>query len=305
MGSRVKKSLDRADSPVVAWPFKNRPATRRSRLFRLLTSVALGLLLCVPLYVGLAKSGVIRSPFFPRAEGDVALARSERPGMRVLFVGNSFTYYNEMPATVARLAKADQGAPPLFVVEYTAPRWSLEDASTNDGLTKLIHDVPWDVVVLQDSSWTLSDPSARVRSTFPAARLLDREIRTAGAKTALFLTWGWKNGDPTVDGDSYEAMQARLTEGYEELASELGAGVAPVGPAWAEALGREPALNLWKAGGGHPNEKGSYLASCVFYGFLTGRDPTQSAYVADLNPELARFLQRVAADVLRSYHVRN
>jgi hypothetical protein len=46
----------------------------------------------VPLYVGLAKSGIIRSPFFPRAEGDLALAKSDRAGLRVLFVGNSFTW---------------------------------------------------------------------------------------------------------------------------------------------------------------------------------------------------------------------
>jgi hypothetical protein len=62
---------------------------------RLVACVCAGLLLTVPLYVGLARSGIIRSPFFPRAEGDLGLAKSDRPGLRVLFVGNSFTYSNE------------------------------------------------------------------------------------------------------------------------------------------------------------------------------------------------------------------
>jgi hypothetical protein len=75
----------------------------------------------VPFYVGLAKSGIIRSPFFPSAEGDLALAKSDRPGLRVLFFGNSFTYYNEMPAMVHELAAQDHGARPLYSVEYTAP----------------------------------------------------------------------------------------------------------------------------------------------------------------------------------------
>jgi len=303
MRSPVKKTLDRADAVAVAWPLRKRPRTRRARLLRVLSCIAVGLLLTIPLYVGLAKSGIIRSPFFPRAEGDIALARSDRPGLRVLFVGNSFTYYNEMPAMVGRLAKADPGAPPLYVVEYTAPNWSLEEAADNDGLIDFIGSAQWDYVVLQDVSWGLSDPGFRYRVTFPAARLLNREIQLDRARTVLFLTWGWKKGDPRLRSDSFDAMQARLTEGYEELGAELGARVAPVGPAWAEALRREPGLDLWKIGGGHPNEKGSYLAACLFYGFLTGRAPTGSRYIGDLDPRLAHFLQAVAADVLETYGI--
>jgi hypothetical protein len=286
----------------MAWPLQKRPASRRARILRLLACVALGLLVTVPLYVGLAKSGVIRSPFFPRADGDLALARSDRAGLRVLFVGNSFTYYNEMPSMVHRLAESDPGAPPLFVVEYTAPNWSLKEASTNGGLEELVGDVPWDFVVLQDVSWALSYPSFRERETYPAARILNREIQVARAKTVLFLTWGYKNGDPTWPGDSFDAMQARLTEGYEELAGELRAEVAPVGPAWAEAVRRRPGLDLWKRGGGHPNRLGSYLAACVFYGTLTGQDPSRSTFTGGLDPADAHFLQEVAADVVAGMH---
>ncbi|HEY3069269.1 MAG TPA: hypothetical protein VGJ34_03050 [Gaiellaceae bacterium] len=260
--------------------------------------MALGLLLTVPLYVGLAKSGVIRSPFFPRADGDLALARSDRAGLRVLFVGNSFTYYNEMPSMVHRLAESDPGAPPLFVVEYTAPNWSLKKASTNGGLLNLIGEVRWDSVVLQERSWALSSPDYGERETYPAALLLSREIRVAGAETVFFLTWGYKHGDPTRPGDSFDAMQVRLSSGYEDLVAALDARVAPVGPAWAEALRRRPGLELWTHGGGHPNKLGSYLAACVFYGTLTGQDPSRSTFTGGLDPADAHFLQDVAADVV-------
>ena len=75
------------------------------RKLRLLACICIGLVLCVPIYVGLAKSGVIRSPFFPRVDGDLTLAKSDRPGLRVLFVGNSFTYYNGMPAMVHEVGR--------------------------------------------------------------------------------------------------------------------------------------------------------------------------------------------------------
>jgi hypothetical protein len=281
----------------VPWPLKKRAASRTARFFRLLACVAVGLLLTVPLYAGLAKSGLIRSPFFPRADGDLALARSDRSGLRVLFVGNSYTYYNEMPSLVHRLAEGDEGAPAVFSVEYTAPNWTLRRAAQDDGLTDLLEEVRWNVVVLQEQSQMLSfSPEGRRRYTSPYARALNREIAVAGGRTMFFLTWGYQVGDRrNVPGDTYDAMQARLTEGYLELAGELGAEVAPVGLAWAEALQRRPGLELWKSDGAHPSKIGSYLAACVFYAILTGRDPTESDFTGDLDAADAWFLQDVAA----------
>lgn len=262
--------------------------------------MAAGLLLTVPLYVGLAKSGLIRSPFFPRADGDLALARSDRAGLRVLFVGNSLTYYNEMPSLVRRLAEGDEGAPSVFSVEYTAPNWTLRRAAHDDGLAGLIEDVRWNVVVLQEQSQMLSfSPEWRRHYTSRYARALNREIALAGGRTMLFLTWGYEAGDRrNVPGDTYDGMQARLTDGYLELAGELGAEVAPVGSAWAEALQRRPGFELWKSDGRHPSKLGSYLAACVFHAILTGRDPTESDFTGGLDPADAWFLQDVAADAV-------
>jgi hypothetical protein len=284
----------------VAWPLKKRPVFRVARILRLLACVIVGLLLTVPLYVGLAKSGVIRSPFFPRVEGDLALARSEREGLRVLFVGNSFTYYNSMPSLVHRLAEADPEAPALFVVEYTAPNWTLREASSDDGLADLLEDIRWNVVVLQEQSQLLSFSAEwRHRETSPFVRVLDREIRVAGGRTMFFVTWGYREGDQrNWPGDTYAGMQARLTEGYHELAIEVGARVAPVGRAWAEALRRRPGLQLWSHDGRHPGRLGSYLAACVFYATLSGRDPSGSAFTAGLDEGDARLLQDVAGDVV-------
>jgi hypothetical protein len=92
-------------------------------------------------------------------------------------------------------------------------------------------------------------------------------------------------------------MQTRLAEGYRDLAAELGAEVASVGLAWAEALRRKPGLELWKRDGAHPSRSGSYLAVCVFYAVLSGRDPTKSTFTAGLDPAETRFLQDVASDV--------
>jgi hypothetical protein len=282
------------------------PKRRPSKLYgalRLLACICVGLLLAVPLYVGLAMSGVIRSPFLPRAEGDLALAKSDRPGLRVLFVGNSFTYYNEMPAMLHELAAHDDGGRPLFSVEYTAPNWTLRKAAANEGLEDLLHDVRWDVVVLQEQSQLLSlSEDWRRREVIPFVRALDRDIRVSGARTTFFLTWAYEQGDQrNWPGDSFEGMQARLLDGYSEAAGLLSADIVPVGLVWAQAHTDRPSLDLWKPDGHHPSRAGSYLTACVFYRELTGRDPLNSDYTGGLDREDAHFLQLVAGDVVDEY----
>jgi hypothetical protein len=272
------------------------------RTLSLLACAAAGIILGLTLYSGLVHIGLARSLLAPSLRGDIALARGDRPGLRVLFVGNSFTFENSLPALVHDLAADDPGARPIFSVEYAAPGWSLHQAAEDDGLTRLLQEVRWDVVVLQEKSWLLSLPADQWRrGTYPYARDLREKISASGARTLLFMTWGYALGDRwNQPHDTYAAMQARLATGYSRLGAELGAQVAPAGLAWAEALRREPGFDLWADDGKHPARRGSYLAACAFYAALTGRDPARSGFTAGLEPGQARFLQQVAENVHES-----
>src|SRR2546430_2079384 len=207
------------------------------RFIRLLACAGVGIVLGVSVYVGLVQSGLAPSPFDPLIRGDIALARSARPGLRVLFVGNSFTFRNGLAQMVHDLAVGDNGGPQLFAVEYAAPGWSFEAASKDDGLTRLLGDVRWNVVVLQEQSQLLSFTREEWQhETYPFARSLHDKITRGGARTLLFMTWGYEHGDGhNWPGDTFTGMQARLTRGYSELGAELPAAVAPAGLAWAEA----------------------------------------------------------------------
>ena len=272
------------------------------RTLRLLACAVAGIVLGLTAYSGLVHLGLARSLFAPTLRGDLGLARSDRPGLRVLFVGNSFTFENSLPALVHDLAAGDPGGKPIYSVEYAAPGWSLRQADKDGGLTKLLREIKWDVVVLQEKSWLLSFPEEQWRrSTYPFARDLHGKIAASGALTLLFMTWGYALGDRrTVPHDTYAEMQVRLAEGYSKLGAELGARVAPAGLAWAEALRRRPALDLWADDGRHPGRSGSYLAACVFYAALTGRDPARSRFTAGIDDRQARFLQQVAENLYES-----
>jgi hypothetical protein len=270
------------------------------RTLRLLACAVAGAVLGLTAYSGLVHIGVARSLLAPTLRGDIALARSDAPGVRVLFVGNSFTFKNSLPALVRDLAAGDRGAAPIYSVEYAAPGWSLRQAADDDGLADLLGDVHWDVVVLQEKSWLLSYPEDRWRhDTYPYAVRLKGQIDRHGARTLLFMTWGYMLGDRWAQPhDAYAAMQARLADGYSKLGLALGADVARAGLAWAEALRREPSLPLWADDGKHPSLLGSYLAACVFFELLSGRMPTGSAFTAGIDPDKARLLQHDAESVL-------
>jgi hypothetical protein len=288
--------------PAMARPTEERRSSWVGRLVRLSAVGVAGVVLGVSSYAGLVKGGLLPNPFGARITGDLELARSDRPGLRVLFVGNSLTAENAMPALVADLAAGDEGAQPIFAVQYAGPSWTLERAAGDDRLTALIRDVRWDVVVLQEHSRLASFGPYQREEMYPSARALDAKIASVGARTLLFMTWGYEDGAPIdAPGEDFAAMQARLAEGYSNLAADLSAAVAPVGLAWAEAQQRAPEIRLWASDGRHPSLSGSYLAACVFYAMVTGRDPAWSRFTAGLTRAEARFLQEVAVDVVAPY----
>jgi hypothetical protein len=252
-----------------------RRALRLGRAFLIVTA---GTCAGVSLYVGFIQAGVIQSPFAPVLQGDLEAARSDHPGVRVLFVGNSWTYYNAMPQTVQKLGAGDSGAPPVFAVSYTRPGWTLESASRDRRLVELIRDIPWNTVVLQEQTGRASSAiDRRSRNTDPYVRELQSRIEARGARTLLYMTWPYRDAS--------------------DLAGVLGLPVAPVGAALVEAYRRRPELALWSPDG-HPSRAGSFLAASVFYAALTKRDPTGSTFTAGLPEADARFLKAVAAKLV-------
>ncbi len=271
------------------------------RLLRLLACVPIGLAVAAVLILGAARLGLLSFATGPQISGELAQAESRQPGIRVLLVGNSFTYFNGMPQMVQGLADGDAGAPRMFVVSYTQGGATLQQLSAERGLTGLIARVPWREVVLQEQSQMLSLSAPEYdRFTLPYAQALQARIGAGGGRTLLEMTWGYRDGDrQNVPGDSYGAMQERLQQGYDALGRELGAPVAPVGLAWSEALTDRPGLDLW-ADGRHPNRAGSYLTACVLYAMLSGRNPVGDPYTGGLDAADARFYQGIAWSVARA-----
>jgi hypothetical protein len=209
------------------------------------------------------------------------LPTSTRP-LRVLFIGNSYTYFNNLPQMLAGLAKSAKPARTLETEMVVIGGATLKRLWDDGKAVAVIKSGGWDYVVLQEQSTLGIAPmvtgTAKIADPkvfHEYARLFDAEIKQAGARTIFYLTWAQQNAPET---------QAQLTAAYQAIASELKATLAPVGLAWEAALKKNPGLGLHSEDKRHPTPAGTYLAACVFYVTLYGQSPEGLASIITGQP---------------------
>lgn len=221
--------------------------------------------------------------------------RQPANGLRVLFIGNSLTYSQDLPSIVEALAQAGRQKP-LVHKAITAGGVDLRD-HWNRGVQKSLKKGEWDVVVLQQG------PSAS-REGRPLlieyVRLFATEIRRIGARPAVYMVWPSSDRRP-IDLD-------RSSESHQMAAEEADALLFPAGEAWRAAWRRDPDLAL-DTDGLHPNKTGAYLTALVIYQGLYGKSPIglpsqlklRSGGSVSIEPELAKMLQESAAEATEKF----
>ncbi len=214
------------------------------------------------------------------------------PKKSILFIGNSYTYVNDLPQTLVKLA--DSGGYEIVTGMSAPGGWTLRQHDTAEPALNKLKERQWDFVVLQEQSVVPAVENSRNNEMYPAVRSLNEKIKQAGASPILYLTWGRRGGMPEFGFSDFNSMQEQLTRGYLGIAQELGLRVAPVGEAWKAALAQRPGLDLWQGDGSHPTMTGTYLAACVFYAAIYAKSPEGLGYRADLPKETAQFLQTIA-----------
>jgi hypothetical protein len=222
------------------------------------------------------------------------------PGMdrcqHILFIGNSYTYVNDLPHVFASLSRS--GGHRVMTGMSAQGGWTLNDHLTSSATLDQLKSGKWEYVILQEQSEIPAIDQSRITSMYPAIRQFASKIYGLGATPMLFMTWAHLAGLPANGLPDYQSMQFEIDRGYLGIAQELHVPVAPVGYAWLIALGQDPQLELWQADGTHPAEQGTYLAACVFYGSIFQQSPVGLKYLDRLPPNVALELQAVATDIV-------
>lgn len=200
---------------------------------------------------------------------------------RILFIGNSLTYANDLPAMVATLARSV--GRPLVCESVAFPDFGLEEHWKSGEARKAIAAGRWDTVVLQQGP---SSQSASRVMLIDYTKRFDAEIKKAGARTALYMVWPAKQrrGDFEGSGQSYRAA-----------AQSVGATLLPVGDAWRAVMAADAKVPLYAADDFHPSGTGSYLAALVIYRHLTGQAAPATPVLGGALPH-ASLLQAMASN---------
>ena len=216
-----------------------------------------------------------------------ALLIAQPSPMRILFIGNSLTYSNDLPAMVCAMARS---AGRQATCESVAkPDYGLEE-HWNEREAREAISRGWDVVVLQQGPSAL--PESR-RLLINYTRRFDSEIKKAGARTALFMVWPSRARRGDFPG---------VSQSYAAAAKAVTGLLLPAGEAWRGAWAVDPSFPLYSPDGFHPSPMGSYLSALVIYEQIFAAAPPAVPVPASAQP-VADVLRRVAHDtVVASLH---
>ena len=222
----------------------------------------------------------------------------------VLFLGNSYTSFNNLPQLVSDIANS-MGDTVNF--DSNTPGGATFNAhSTNATTLSKISQNEWDFVVLQAQSQEPSfSPGQVANDVYPYAQILIDSIAQNSSCTEplFYMTWGRKYGDqqncvayPPIC--TYEGMQDRLRKSYLEMATTHNASASPVGIAWKNAMTLDSTIELYTTDNSHPSLLGSYLAACTFYSSIFKKSSVGSTSTAGIDSATAVFLQTVASSTV-------
>lgn len=166
--------------------------------------------------------------------------------LRILFIGNSHTYKHDLPERVAELARSAGYTCEVTMLAHGG--WYLASHVKEQQTRFNIAYGHYDYVVLQEHS----HPFDHVEDYFEAVRTLSAMAKEAGSKVVVYGTWARRDD---------EAAQEYMNQVNRQLASEVGAILAPVGESWWEYLRNRPDIDLYEEDGAHASAAGIRFAA--------------------------------------------
>ena len=172
--------------------------------------------------------------------------------LNVLFIGNSLTYVNDLPALVSEIAKMD--GVDLAYKTYALPNFAIEDHWAANTIQKGLKEDHYDFLIAQQGPSAQSQSQIMLRN---ASVMVANECRKTKTTFGLYMVW------PSADRSTPD--HDRCIESYTKAAKASNALLCPAALAWKLAWKNDPDLPLYGPDGFHPGIHGSVLAAMSIY----------------------------------------
>jgi hypothetical protein len=251
----------------------------------------------------LLSKSVYKSIYCPSNEGKPSklmtstVSGTPKQTVSILFIGNSFTYTNDLPAMLVQVASSDSTNTTQLEIQSVTRTGAHLANMWQEGISlKLLQSKHWDYVVLQENSCWICTRD-QVDETFSAINLWVWAVRNVSAKPVFFETWSDKAGSIqysdryVLGGQDPDKVQQSIHTNSANLAKSYHMDLVPVGDYWAYVRKQPKAPELYDGDNHHPRPAGTFLAAILFYRCFTGNMPTHVTYrPPDLTPEQAQLL---------------
>jgi hypothetical protein len=218
----------------------------------------------------------------------------------VLFIGNSFTFMNDMPIIFKNIALSK--GKNVHVDTVVEGGKDFKYHSNQAETYEKIKSRKWDYVIIQGHSNELAQPESKVdNNTFPYAKKIADSIKSNSNCTqlVLYMTWGYKNGNSKWSAIStYDSMQFRIKNQYLRFADLLNARISPVGEVWKLIKTNYSGINLYDPDNQHPSLEGSYLSACTHFASIFGESPLNNNALVPINDNVRQIVEYNASQVV-------
>lgn len=215
--------------------------------------------------------------------------------MNVLFIGNSYTYYHDMPTLLEKLCK--ENGQDVTVYSITKGGRKLEsyldpEDEITRALDKVLSENAFDICFIQEQSVL---PAAEFDTFIKGLNCVVDKVKGKARRLVLYATWGRQAGHPVLaeQGWTTASMTHLLTDAYSRAAKQVGADLSPVGENFLYVTEHYPDVNLYDADKTHPSYEGSCLAALTHYHTLFGAFPAHTASLALRDATLSAFRSAV------------
>lgn len=249
----------------------------------------------------------------------------------MLFIGNSFTYFYDMPQTVQEML--NETDPNIKIEQSTFPGFSLSDhldniveSRTENGISTRkkkdgetteteikIAGKNWDVIILQTGTVSVLIGENRDLKVNKAVLDFKDLVNNPNCEFILFNTWPSKEEypkhycypsrvidksiekgkccSPTIE--NLEQETELINESYDLVAKKNGLLKSDNGTKFYEVLTKHPEIELYEDDS-HPNKYGAFLNACIFYQMLTNKKASNLKYNGKIEPKTAKLLKKIA-----------
>ncbi len=180
--------------------------------------------------------------------------------LRVLFLGNSHTYFNDLPIIFKELAAAGGKEVEVQLMAYPGVTYEWHLKQESQLRYELLHG-NYDYMIMQQAAHS---PCPSPEETIRDGKKIIELAKKNGVTPILCMPWAER---------AYPEHQAIMYNTYQTLSKEAGVTHTPTGYVFERVLNERPDIDMYFVDGEHCSPYGSYTRALSIYAVIFNESP--------------------------------